>query len=190
MDNLTETKLNSLYAAIDRLLSQKERIVVAIDGPCTAGKTTLADILAKKYRCPVIHMDQFFLRPEQRTPGRLAEPGGNIDYERFYEEILLPLKAGTAFSYRPFSCRLQVLTEAIPFSPSRLTVVEGTYSAHPYFQNPYDLTVFLTIDPETQRQRISLREAWKQERFWGEWIPMEQCYFQHFAIRSTCDLIL
>ena len=73
---------------------------------------------------------------------------------------------------------------------SPLTVIEGTYSAHPYFQNSYDLKVFLTIDPETQRQRIGLREEWKQERFFREWIPMEQSYFDHFSIAEKCDLVL
>ena len=32
-------------------------------------------------------MDDYFLQPYQRTEERLAEPGGNVDYERFKEEI-------------------------------------------------------------------------------------------------------
>ena len=182
--------INKLFAAIDRLLAEKERVLVAIDGPCTAGKTTLSGILSEKYGCTVFHMDEFFLRPEQRTQARLAEPGGNVDYGRFYREVLLPLQTGTEFSYQPYSCRTQALAEPICVSPARLTVVEGTYSTHPYFKNPYDLTVFLTVHPETQKERIGQRESWKQERFFREWIPMENLYFDHFSIRETCDLIL
>ena len=190
MDNLTSDKLDCLFQHIDRLLNEKPRVLVAIDGPCTAGKTTLAAILKDRYFCNVLHMDEFFLRPHQRTPERLAQPGGNVDYERFLQEVLLPLASGEAFSYRPFSCQTQTLTEETPVPVSRLTVVEGTYSMHPYFREPYDLTLFLSIDPEIQAQRIRQRPVWKQERFFREWIPMEQLYFHHFNIRQTSDLIL
>ena len=190
MDNLTEAKLNTLFSAVDRLLSEKGRLLLAIDGPCTAGKTTLSAILKERYGCNVLHMDEFFLRPEQRTPQRLAEPGGNVDYERFFEEVILPLRAGSPFSYRPFSCKAQALTPPVQVAPTPLTVIEGTYALHPYFQEPYDLRLFLSIDPETQRQRIGQREAWKRERFFREWIPMEQLYFQAFHIADNCDILL
>ena len=48
MDNLTQEKLHMLYETIDRLLCKKSQLVLAIDGPCTAGKTTLAGILKDK----------------------------------------------------------------------------------------------------------------------------------------------
>ena len=190
MDNLTQEKLHMLYETIDRLLCKKPQLILAIDGPCTAGKTTLSGILQKKYGCTVIPMDQFFLRPEQRTPQRLAEPGGNVDYERFRSEVLQPLNASTAFSYRPFSCALQSLTAPVSVAPCGLIVIEGTYSTHPYFGNPYDLRIFLTIDPDTQRERIGLRPQWKQERFFKEWIPMETAYFETFSIQEACDLVI
>lgn len=179
-----------LLTAIDRLLAEKSRVVIAIDGPCTAGKTTLAGQLLKKYGCNVIHIDEFFLRPSQRSQERLQEPGGNVDYERFYQEVLLPLAAGEVFAYRPYSCKEQMLIDPVTVHPNRLTVIEGTYSTHPYFQDPYDLTVFLTVDPQTQAQRISQREPWKQEMFHNVWIPLEQAYFDHFSIGQHCDLIL
>ncbi len=65
-----------LLQAIDERLPRQERLLLAIDGGSASGKTTLAALLAQRYGCPVFHMDDFFLRPEQRTPQRLAEPGG------------------------------------------------------------------------------------------------------------------
>ena len=50
-------------------------------------------------------MDDFFLRPEQRTAQRLAQSGGNVDWERFQAEVLIPLRQGISFSYRPYDCR-------------------------------------------------------------------------------------
>ena len=53
-----------LYKAIDDALTQKQRAVMAIDGRCAAGKTTLAHRLAANYAGAVIHMDDFFLPAE------------------------------------------------------------------------------------------------------------------------------
>ena len=118
MDHFSEDTLTALFARIDRLLAQKGTVLLAIDGPCTAGKTTLANILHSKYGCSVFHMDDFFLRPAQRTQSRLSEPGGNVDYERFYEEVIQPLQTGNAFSYRPFSCASQSLSAPVTVSPT------------------------------------------------------------------------
>ena len=178
-----------LRPSIDRLLAEKEQVVVAIDGNCTAGKTTLAGILAGQYDCNVFHMDDFFLRSEQRTPERYAEAGGNVDYERFKDEVLFPLKTGQAFSYCPFDCGTFALSEPIRVTPKKLNIIEGTYSLHPYFGDSFDLKVLLTITPELQRERILERPAFLHKRFFEEWIPMENRYFSVFSIREKCDFI-
>lgn len=76
--------------AIRSLLDRQERVLVAIDGRCGAGKTTLAARLQAELPCRVFHMDDFFLQPYQRTPERLQAPGENVDHERFLQEVLLP----------------------------------------------------------------------------------------------------
>lgn len=54
--------ISSLRSAIDRLL-QQDCIIVAIDGKCTSGKTTLASKLAEIYKgqqsflYPSLHAD-------------------------------------------------------------------------------------------------------------------------------------
>ena len=170
--------METIRKKIDELLTQKDMVIVAIDGKCTSGKTTLASKLAQIYDCNVFHMDDFFLRPEQRTPERFAEVGGNVDYERFREEVLLPLKTGKAFSYRPFDCSTFTLAAPVAVTPKKLNIIEGTYSHHPYFGNPYDLKILLTVDEEIQRQRILERPTFLHKRFFEEWIPMENRYFE------------
>ena len=172
---------------IDELLAEKDMVIVAIDGKCTSGKTTLASKLAEIYDCNVFHMDDFFLRLEQRTPERFAEVGGNVDYERFREEVLLPLKTGKAFSYRPFDCSTFTLATPVAVTPKKLNIIEGTYSHHPYFGTPYDLKILLTVDEETQRQRILERPAFLHKRFFEEGIPMENLYFQQNSMRLLHD---
>ena len=183
-------RLISVQNAIQQLLSEKETIIVAIDGNCTAGKTTLANQLAANYDCNIFHMDDFFLRPEQRTVERFAEIGGNVDYERFNEEILLPLKSGKPFFYRPFDCSIFQLTDPVAVNPKKLNIIEGTYSLHPYFGKVHDLKILLTITTELQRERILQRPAFLHKRFFEEWIPMENRYFDGFGIPEKCDLVI
>ena len=185
-----EEKRKILQARIDALLDRKPSLVVAIEGRCTSGKTTLAGQLAESYDCNLIHMDDFFLRPEQRTAERFAEIGGNVDYERFREEVLLPLSAGEAFSYRPFDCSSFTLADPVPVIPKQLNIIEGTYSLHPYFGKVHDLKILLTITTELQLERILRRPAFLHKRFFEEWIPMEQRYFEAFSIPQVCDLVL
>ena len=175
---------------IDELLEQKDMVIVAIDGKCTSGKTTLAGRLAEMYDCNIFHMDDFFLRPEQRTPERFAEIGGNVDYERFMEVVLIPLKAGQAFAYRPFDCSTFTLAEPVTVVQKKLNIIEGTYSHHPYFGDPYDLKIVLTVDENTQRERILQRPAFLHKRFFEEWIPMENQYFEGLSIKCQCDILI
>lgn len=171
------------------LRERKDRIIIAIDGSCTSGKTTLAAALEKEFDCNVFHMDDFFLRPEQRTPQRMAEVGGNVDYERFREEILLPLGKGEPFSYRPYDCKTGSLRAPVAVQPKAINIVEGTYSHHPYFGNAYDLRICLRVCPEIRWKRILERPAFLHKRFREEWIPREQDYFETFAIEENCDLL-
>ena len=178
-----------LYKSIDALLKEKDKIIVALEGGSASGKTTLAEELKQRYEANVFHMDDFFLRPEQRTKERLAEPGGNVDRERFYEEVVIPLRNGESVEYRRFDCSTFTLQPSVKVSPKRLTIVEGAYSMHPEFGKYYDLSVFLTIDPELQRERILKRNGLeKAEQFFGEWIPMEQEYFEVMKVRECCDI--
>lgn len=178
-----------LLQAIDERLPRQERLLLAIDGGSASGKTTLAALLGQRYGCPVFHMDDFFLRPEQRTPQRLAEPGGNVDRERFFSEVLQPLRQGGPASYRRYDCQTGQLLPPVLRQAGQLNVIEGAYSMHPELSALYDLSVFLAVSPETQHRRILQREpAFKQQLFFQKWIPMENRYFQAFSIPERCDL--
>jgi len=180
-----------MLAAIDRTMKEKGRAIVAIEGGSASGKTTLSTLLSEIYGCTVFHMDDFFLRPEQRTKERLAEPGGNVDRERFLEEVLLPLSRGETVDYRRYDCHTQSMQPSVTTVPTPLVIVEGAYSMHPELAGYYDLSVFLRITPELQRLRILMRNGSEvADRFFSTWIPMERLYFDTFDTANRCDMIL
>ena len=80
------------------------------------------------------------------------------------------------------------LTSDIHIEPSKVTIVEGTYSCHPAMWDYYDYRVFLDIDPKTQMERILTRNGREAaEVFRNRWIPLEEIYFSSYNIRERCD---
>ena len=172
MNQLLETLKNKISALPNRPL------LIAIDGSCGSGKTTLGSFLAKELNASLFHMDYFFLQPHQRTEERLAEPGGNVDYERFKTEILDHISDAVGVTFRPFSCSKWQMDNAVTVPYNDIVIIEGSYSHHPYFHDMYDIKIFLKISTEEQKKRIIARNG---EAIWpmfeNKWIPMENRYF-------------
>ena len=163
--------------------------ILAIDGRCASGKTTLGKTLAAEWDATLFHMDDFYLQPHQRTAERLAEPGGNVDRERFLAEVLLPLTNGKPVPYRRFNCGTLKFEPTEIIKPKDIAIVEGSYSCHPVLREYYSLRIFMDIAPEKQMERIIRRNGPETaERFRTLWIPLEEAYFTACEVREKCDL--
>ena len=182
------TTILPLLTAIDLRLQGNSRTLLAIDGRCAGGKSTLAAFLEELYGCDVIHMDDFFLPFERKTAERLAEAGGNVDRERFYQEVILPYESAEPITYGVYDCSCGQITRLRSAAQTALLIVEGSYCLHPLMAKSYDLKVFVSCESETQSQRILARDGEVfYRRFVEEWIPMEEHYFKEFDIEKSCD---
>ena len=172
---------------LDRIAEARPR-AVAIDGPAASGKSTLAGLMAERFGSAVFHMDDFFLPPGRKTPERLAEPGGNVDYERFKAEVTDRLFSSERLVYNRYDCRtgeLSPVETAVRFP----VVVEGAYCLHPLLRGVFDLKIFLGVSPGVQKSRVVKRGgAELAKRFQNEWIPLENAYFNTLKIRNLCDI--
>jgi uridine kinase len=172
---------------IKQLLKEKEYVVIAIDGCAASGKTTLAKKLSNMFNASVIHMDDFFLPFEKRTEERLNTPGGNIDYERFKEEVVNNLD--NDFTYNAFNCSIMKVDKEVFVKKTNLLIIEGSYSLHPYFGKYYDLSIFLDIDKDEQIDRIRNRDGEKLlKMFIEKWIKYETNYHDYYHIKTTADI--
>lgn len=164
--------------------------LISIDGNCGSGKTTLADFLQKHLKCSLFHMDDFFLPPPRRTKERLSEPGGNVDYERFKEEVLDHISDRPGLSFHPVRHHNWDRAPSVFVPYHDIVIVEGSYSRHPYFGDAYHVKIFLEISPEEQKKRIIARDG---EAIWPmfeqNWIPMEHQYFKAFQIRENSTIV-
>lgn len=162
---------------------------VAIDGRSASGKTTLAGAVRDITGCAVIHSDDFFIPKNERKD--TVSSGVNLDVARFYEEVYIPLlNDAEEFEYRPFDCSAQTLKESITVKTKNGVIVEGAYSTCPDFGAAYDFTVFLTVSPGLQRERILARNGKEKAKdFFERWIPLEEEYFKKFEIENHCNFV-
>ena len=182
-------RLLPLLQKASQITSSNSAKVIAIDGRAASGKSTMADDLKLILKAGIIHMDDFFLPPALRTDERFKQPGGNVHYERFAEEILPHISS--EFTYRRFDCHIMNYNENRFVEESEWRVVEGAYSLHPILRDYADLKVFSTIDSEEQMKRIVKRNgAEMAENFRTTWIPMEESYYEHYMIQNKCDLTI
>lgn len=197
------TTYPALCRQIEQSLQTDKPLILAIDGCCASGKTTLAGQLAARFDGEIVHMDDFFLPPFLRTPARLAEPGGNVHYERILTQIIAPLRTVKdaaadprhilpQLSWERFDCSRSAFapdlqqTQGSPF-----LILEGAYCMRPELRSVYDETLFLTIPPALQQQRILARNgAARWPDFRDKWIPMENRYFAHYEVAQACRLVM
>ena len=152
MNDRSPEHIRPLLVRIDRLMAERERVLVAIDGGSASGKTMLGALLQSIYACPVFHK--------------------TVDYRRF-------------------DCKTFTIASPRRIEPGRLNIIEGAYAMHPDLAPYYDLTVFLVVSAEKQRERILKRNAPAQaELFFDRWIPFEQRYFAALNVPERCDLTI
>lgn len=191
---LVNARFTRLFPLLERLARHSQRdgvCIVALDGRAASGKTTMAGQLSLILGAGVVHMDDFFLPGALRTPDRLNEPGGNVHYERFAQEILPKIVQPDAFTYRRFDCATMDFGETSTVDASKWRIVEGAYSCHPFLGDYADLKVFCDVAPEEQLRRITLRNGAEKAKVFSErWIPMEERYLEHFKISQKADIIL
>lgn len=176
-------RLLPILAATARKLAEKPRVLLCLDGPCGSGKTTMARQLMQITDAACVPMDDFYTPHPQKTPERLAQPGGNADIERLLEEFLIPWQAHGHGSYRPYLCAEDRFGQRVDVPDRPLTILEGSYSLHPSIAAVADLRVFLTIGEEEQARRLLAREGAEGLRaFQQRWIPLEKAYHAAFSL--------
>ena len=105
---MISTTLSPLVEKLSNLLSAHpdHPVLVALDGRCGSGKTTLAAQLARQFpQSIIVHTDDFYLPPASRVANWEQIPCANMDLERLRAQVLTPARAGQAIPYRAYSCQ-------------------------------------------------------------------------------------
>ena len=137
-----------LTSTIADRLARQSAVLVALDGRCGSGKTTLAEQLTERFPQSItVHTDDFYLPSSRRVTGWEKIPCANMDIQRLRDEVVAPARAGQAFSYQAYSCREGAYLPPRPLSPAPLVIVEGSYSHHPSLAPYYDCLLYTSPSP-------------------------------------------
>lgn len=175
-----------LFETIDTLRKTYNAFAVAIDGQARAGKTTLAAYLSKKYGAPVVHLSDFILPPARRAADAETTPAGDLDLERFDEEIVTPWLEKRPLVYTTVDPTSGEMLDRRALPDGQMFIFEGTYVLHPYIRDFYDLRLFVRVGEEEQARRLAdTAEEGARAR-----LARENAYFLSYMTELLADGVL
>jgi len=145
-----------LIAALLDLCRQKERPIIAIDGPAGAGKTTLARevhlALSLEMSVNVIHMDDLY-------------DGWNNALSEDLTQVLLYLvdqhKEKKPAAIRKYNWATSAFAESEEIPPADLLILEGVGSGDKALLDELAALIWIDIDPEIGVKRVLERDNWR-----------------------------
>jgi uridine kinase len=174
-----------LIAALLDLCRQKERPIIAIDGPAGAGKTTLARemhlALSLEMSVNVIHMDDLY-------------DGWNNALSEDLTQILLYLvrqhKNKKPAVIRKYNWATSSFSESEEIAPADLLILEGVGSGDKELQGDLAALIWIDIDPEIGVKRVLERDGSQVADEMKKWVGAQKEYFSQHSTREKADFIL
>jgi uridine kinase len=184
--------LAKLSMAVTELSHLHERVVVGIDGPDCAGKTTIADSLAVALRTPTVRASvDGFNRPRamRYERGELSAEGyylDSFDYPALLDRCLLPFRGGEP-ALRTTSYEHRRDTEdpggAVAVPARAVLIVDGVFLLRPELREVWTLSVYLRVSPtetlrRAHRRDLDLFGSRKEieRRYAGRYLPGQALY--------------
>jgi uridine kinase len=174
-----------LIAALLDLCKQKERPIIAIDGPAGAGKTTLAReinlALSLEMSVNVIHMDDLY-------------DGWNNALSEDLTQILVYLvsqhKSKKPAVIRKYNWVTSSFAESEEIPPADLLILEGVGSGDKALQDDLAALIWIDIDPEIGVKRVLERDGSQVADEMKKWVGAQEEYFSQHSTREKADFIL
>ena len=196
--------LESIVAAAEKLLAKRGApIVIALDGPTGAGKSTVAGKLAALLPAAVVPSDDFFaadITAAEWDARSTAERARDcVDWRRLRRDALEPLRAGKSAAWYPFDFAAgerpdgtyPMSTELVRRRPAPVIIVDGAYSARPELADLVDLAVLVDPPVSIREDRLAARDAPAFREAWNRrWAEAERFYFTEVSPKSRFDFVI
>jgi uridine kinase len=158
-----------------------ETVFIGIDGYGGSGKSTFAARVHQALPQGVlIHIDDF------------AAPGiPEWDWDRFREQVLLPLLAGRPAHYQRWDWNRDEGAEWHDIPVGRVVFVEGVSSTRREVDGPWALTVWVDTPRDVRLERAVERDGAAMLPTWLDvWLPSEDAYVAREDPMSRVDFIV
>ncbi len=177
--------------AIESLNEKASPIWIAIDGRSGVGKSSFAKRLQEHFDALVIEGDDFYaggvevLDLSAEALARIC-----IDW-RAQARVLEKLRNEGIAQYAPFDWEVfdgSLTAQPKIFTPRKVNILEGVYSARPELSKYFDIKILIEIDEPTRLARLTKREVEISE--WErQWLRAEDWYFQNQAPKESFDYV-
>ncbi len=158
----------------------RSALILIIDGPSGAGKTSLAAAVAARLSAPIVHMDSLY-------PGwdGLAE-----GVHRLTALVLEPLARGEAPRWRPWDWHGDRWGDPVELGWTSRLVVEGCGSSASPAGELAALRVWMDAPTRLRRRRGIDRDGQTYSPHWERWAAQEQTLFDRDRTRDRAHLVL
>jgi|1185.fasta_scaffold28417_2 uridine kinase len=158
-----------------------DTVVVAVDGPSGAGKTTLTRAVRRHLgRPPVVHLDAIY-------PGWDGLP---LTPAILHDRVLAPLARGERAAYRRFDWEAGAFAEEHEVRAATLLLVEGCGAgAWPGFAH-VSVLIWVEAPTEVRYGRAIARDGEAYRPNWERWAASERALFRADRTRERADLVV
>jgi uridine kinase len=167
-------------------------VLVGIDGRGGAGKSTFARALAAELsEAAVVEFDDFYRPSAARLPPGDPDVGGNFEWRRLRDQVLLPLSRGEAARYQRYDWGSDSMAEWHDVPARGVVVIDGNYSTREELRGLYDFRIWVDAPHDVRLARglerggLNTRERWLEE-----WMPEEERYLAAQDPRRFADLVI
>lgn len=159
-------------------------LLIAIDGPAGAGKSTLARAVAARLGAPLIEIDDFFC-------------WGSLDswWPRFIDQVAAPLLRGEEAHYQvrdwlgdEFGESLLGSWKTVRWHP--VVVVEGVSSSRAALEQALACRVWVEAPFEERLRRGVGRDGESHRQLWLRYMHEEERFFAEDRTRERADVVV
>jgi uridine kinase len=163
-------------------------VLVGIDGRGGAGKSTMARQLDA---AAVIEFDDFYRPSATRLPPGDPDIGGNFEWRRLRDQVLLPLRRGETARYQRYDWGADAMAEWREVPALGVVVVEGNYSTREELRDLYHFRIWVEAPHDVRLARGLERGGVNTEERWlEEWMPEEERYLAAQEPWRFADLVV
>jgi para-aminobenzoate synthetase len=186
----------------DRIRNGKTPFLVVLDGGSGAGKSSVAEPIARALNAVLIQSDDFYAAHisnaewEGRSPAQRA--ADVLDWRRLRAEALEPLLARKTAKWHPFDFASKrpdgtypMRADFVERQPADVIILDGAYTSRCELADLINLSVLIDVPVRIRHERLAARENSRFLAAWhARWDAAEAYYFTQLRPKSSFDLVV